>query len=145
MHSFILFLFGFCALFHLLSPSGAYANQPNALTIVQLDGTSVISLHNRQGFIGAGFNIVFQQCLNFPVDTCGPYGASAISANTFLHSLVAFGVLLAAGPIFLKMGVGPALSLLGGTSCLALPVLFIFMKYCLKLRKMSKFALVVED
>ncbi|KAA8644135.1 hypothetical protein EYZ11_001705 [Aspergillus tanneri] len=92
------------------------------------------------GFIGAGFNVVFQQCLNFLVDTYGTYAASAISGNTFLRSLLACGLPLAARPMFLNMGIGPASSLLGGISCLALPVPFIFMKYSSTLRKKSKFA-----
>jgi hypothetical protein len=91
------------------------------------------------GFIGAGFNIVFQQCLNFLVDTYGPYAASATSANTFLRSLIACGLPLAARPMFQNMGVGPAASVLGGISCLALPVPLVFMKYGEGLRKRSKF------
>ncbi len=80
-------------------------------------------------FIGAGFNIVFQQCMNFIIDTYGPYAASAMAANTFLRSLLACGLPLAARPMFLSMGVGPASSLLGGISCLALPVPMLFIKY----------------
>ena len=37
------------------------------------------------------------------------------------------------------------MSVLGGVAALALPVPFIFMKYGLKLRKMSKFAPVEDD
>ncbi|KAF3761474.1 MFS general substrate transporter [Cryphonectria parasitica EP155] len=95
-------------------------------------------------FIGAGFNIVFQQCLNFLVDTYGPFAASAMASNTFLRSLLACALPLAARPMFLNMGIGPAASLLGGISCLALPVPLIFMKYGVKLRKMSKFAPAYE-
>lgn len=43
-------------------------------------------------FIGAGFNIIFQQCINFLVDTYGMYAASAVSANTILRSLMAWYV-----------------------------------------------------
>ncbi|KAK5121658.1 hypothetical protein LTR85_004830 [Meristemomyces frigidus] len=96
-------------------------------------------------FIGAGFNLIFQQCINFLVDTYSVYAASAVSANTFLRSLFASGLPLAARPMFYAMGVGPACSVLGGVACLALPVPFLFMKYGLKLRKMSKFAPVPED
>ena len=42
-------------------------------------------------FIGAGFNIIFQQCMNFLVDTYTIYAASAVSANTFLRSVLAGG------------------------------------------------------
>ncbi|KAG2168240.1 hypothetical protein VTO58DRAFT_100958 [Aureobasidium pullulans] len=97
------------------------------------------------GFIGAGFNIIFQQCINFLVDTYSLYAASAVSANTFLRSLIAGGLPLAARPMFNHLGVGPAMSILGGVAALALPVPLIFMRYGLKLRKMSKFAPVHED
>ncbi|PYH97260.1 MFS general substrate transporter [Aspergillus ellipticus CBS 707.79] len=92
------------------------------------------------GFIGAGFNIIFQQCLNYLIDTYGPYSASAISANTTLRSLLAAGLPLAAKPMFHNLGVGPAASLLGGIACLALPIPLIFIKYGPSLRRKSNFA-----
>lgn len=95
-------------------------------------------------FIGAGFNTIFQQCINFLVDTYGPFAASAVAANTVLRSIMACGLPLAAKPMFRQMGVGPASSVLGGVACLALPVPFLFKRYGLTLRKMSKFA-PVED
>ena len=95
-------------------------------------------------FIGAGFNVIFQQCINFLVDTYSLYAASAVSANTFLRSLLGAGLPLAARPMFLNMGVGPACSVLGAVAALALPVPLLFMRYGLKLRKMSKFAPVEE-
>ena len=97
------------------------------------------------GFIGAGFNTTFQQCLNFLVDTYGIYAASATAANTFLRSLFAAGLPLAARPMFKNLGVGPACSVLGGIAVALLPVPFLFMRYGLQLRKMSKFAPVEED
>jgi MFS family permease len=96
-------------------------------------------------FIGAGFNTTFQQCLNFLVDTYGMYAASATGANTFLRSFVACGLPLAARPMFHHMGVGPACSLLGAIAAIMLPVPFLFMKFGLQLRRMSKFAPVEED
>ena len=74
------------------------------------------------GFIGAGFNTIFQQCINYLVDTYSLYAASSVSANTFLRSIFAFALPLAAGPMFRNMGVGPAASVLGAVSCLGLPV-----------------------
>ncbi|TVY64227.1 putative transporter [Lachnellula suecica] len=96
------------------------------------------------GFIGAGFNVIFQQCINFLVDTYGLYAASAVSANTFLRSVLAAGFPLVARPMFNNLGVGPAMSILGGIATIAIPVPFIFMKYGLTLRRMSKFAPVDE-
>ncbi|KAF7870438.1 hypothetical protein EAF04_004182 [Stromatinia cepivora] len=91
-------------------------------------------------FIGAGFNIIFQQCINFLVDTYALYAASAVSANTFLRSILAMGFPLVAGPMFRGMGVGPAMSVLGGVATAAVPVPFLFMKYGVALRRKSKFA-----
>jgi MFS family permease len=90
--------------------------------------------------IGAGFNVIFNQCINFLVDTYGLYAASAVSANTFLRSVLAAGFPLVAQPMFHNLGVGPAMSILGGVATLAIPVPFIFMKYGLALRKKSSFA-----
>ena len=91
--------------------------------------------------IGGGFNIVFQQCLNYLADSYGPLAASSMAANTFMRSIMACALPLAAKPLFGKLGVGPGCSLLGGISCLALPVPFLFMKYGPKLRGRSAFAL----
>ena len=96
------------------------------------------------GFIGAGFNVIFQQCINFLVDTYGLYAASAMSANTFTRSILACAFPLVAKPMFNNLGVGPAMSILGGIACLALPVPLLLMRYSLRLRKMSKFAPVKE-
>jgi hypothetical protein len=95
-------------------------------------------------FIGAGFNIIFQQCINFLVDTYALYAASAVSANTILRSFLAAGFPLVAKPMFHNLGVGPAMSILGGVAAIAIPVPFLFMWYGLTLRKMSKFAPVHE-
>ena len=46
--------------------------------------------------------------------------------------------------MFNNLGVGPAMSILGAVATIAIPVPFIFMKYGLRLRKMSKFAPVEE-
>lgn len=91
-------------------------------------------------FIGAGFNVIFQQCINFLVDTYALYAASAVSANTFLRSILAAAFPLVAMPMFNNLGVGPAMSILGGVAALALPVPFLFMRYGVDLRKRSKFA-----
>jgi MFS family permease len=95
-------------------------------------------------FIGAGFNVIFQQCINYLVDTYGLYAASATAANTFLRSLLGAGLPLAARPMFHNLGVGPAMSILGAIAAVLLPVPFVFMKYGLALRKKSKFAPVHE-
>lgn len=95
-------------------------------------------------FIGAGFNVIFQQCINYLVDVYGLYAASATAANTFLRSCMAAGLPLAARPMFHHLGVGPAMSILGAVAALMLPVPFLLMKFGLPLRKMSNFAPVLD-
>lgn len=90
-------------------------------------------------FIGGGFIVIFQQCLNFLVDTYGLYAASATGANTFLRSVLAAGLPMAAMPMFGKLGVGPATSILGGVAVMLLPVPFVFMRYGERLRAKSRF------
>jgi hypothetical protein len=58
---------------------------------------------------------------------------------------MACGLPLAAKPMYDALGVGPGTSVLGAVAALALPVPFIFKKYGLRLRKMSKFAPIEED
>lgn len=94
------------------------------------------------GFVGAGSNVITQQCINYLVDTYGLYAASAVSANTILRSILAAPFPLVARPMVNTLGVGPAMSILGGIACLLLPIPFILMKYLLRLRKMSKFRTV---
>jgi hypothetical protein len=96
-------------------------------------------------FIGAGFNIIFQQCINFLIDTYRLYAASATSANTLLRSALAASFPLVATPMFHTLGVGPAMSLVGGIAVIAIPVPFLFMKYGLTLRKLSKFAPIDDE
>lgn len=79
-------------------------------------------MHGSSPTLVLPYSVLFQQALNYLVDTYGLYAASATSANTFLRSLFACGLPLAAGPMFHNMGVGAAASLLGGISCLALPI-----------------------
>jgi len=92
------------------------------------------------GLIGRGFNVIFNQCVNVLVDTYGFYAASAVSANTFLRSIMAAGFPLVARPMLYGMGVGPAISVLGAVASGLIVVPFLFMKYGFELRKRPKMA-----
>ena len=94
-------------------------------------------------FIGIGFNCIFQQCLNFLVDVYSIYAASSVAALTLLRSLMAAGLPLAAKPMVNALGIGPAVSVIGGVAAALLPVPFLFMKYGPMLRSRSKF--VADD
>lgn len=78
------------------------------------------------------------------MDVYGLYAASATAANTFLRSILAAGLPLAARPMYHNLGVGPATSVLGAVAAAMLPVPFIFMRYGLFLRKKSNFAPVAK-
>lgn len=90
--------------------------------------------------IGLGFNVIFNQCVNTLVDTYGIYAASAVSANTFLRSMMAAGLPLAAKPMFHGLGVGPAMSVIGGIATALICVPFLFIRYGAGMRENSKFA-----
>ncbi|OJJ51658.1 hypothetical protein ASPZODRAFT_138735 [Penicilliopsis zonata CBS 506.65] len=88
--------------------------------------------------LGAGFNCIFQQCLNYLIDMYGIYAASATAAVTFLRSIMAAGLPLAAKPMIRALDVGPAVSIIGGVAVCLLPIPFLFMKYGQRLRRYSK-------
>ncbi|KAL2817518.1 major facilitator superfamily domain-containing protein [Aspergillus cavernicola] len=94
-------------------------------------------------FIGVGFNCIFQQCLNFLVDMYGIYAASSTAAVTFLRSIMAAGLPMAARPMIRALDVGPAVSIIGAVAVVLLPIPFLFMKYGPRLRRLSK--LTPED
>ncbi|QKX55516.1 uncharacterized protein TRUGW13939_02609 [Talaromyces rugulosus] len=91
-------------------------------------------------FIGIGFNCIFQQCLNFLIDVYKVYAASSTAAVTFLRSLMAAGLPLAAKPMVRALGIGPAVSIIGAVAVILLPVPLLFIKYGPRLRKLSKLA-----
>lgn len=94
------------------------------------------------GFVGAGSNVITQQCINYLVDTYGLYAASAVSAYTILRSILGASLPLVAQPMLNNLGVGPAMSILGAIACLLLPVPFVLMKYGRRLRTMTNFRTV---
>ncbi|PYH31624.1 MFS transporter [Aspergillus neoniger CBS 115656] len=88
--------------------------------------------------IGAGFNCIFQQCLNFLIDVYRVYAASSTAAVTFLRSIMAAGLPLAAKPMIRALGIGPAISIIGAVAAVLLPVPFLFVRYGPALRRASK-------
>lgn len=91
-------------------------------------------------FIGAGFNTIFQQCINFLVDTYAVYAASAVAANTILRSIFAACLPFTVRPMFDALGVGKSMSILGAIAGCMIPVPFLFAKFGPSLRRRSNFA-----
>ena len=88
--------------------------------------------------IGAGFNAIFNQCVNVLVDTYGVWATSAVAANTFLRSVLAAAFPILVKPMFDKLEISGAMSVLGGISAGLILVPFLLMRYGEALRRKSK-------
>ncbi|KAJ9193375.1 hypothetical protein DTO164E3_7935 [Paecilomyces variotii] len=72
--------------------------------------------------IGMGIQIIYTMGFNYILDAYTPYAASAVSANTFIRSMAAAGFPLFATPMYHKLGISWATSLLAFLSLLLMPM-----------------------
>lgn len=93
-------------------------------------------------FVGAGFLTVFQPCINYIVDSYLAFAASGVTAITILRSIFGGVFPLFSYPMFTKMLIKYAGTLIGCVSVLLIPVPFIFYHFDAKLRKKSHFILL---
>ena len=89
--------------------------------------------------MGFGFFTIFQAALNYLIDTFQRYGASAIAANTFLRSLFAGVFPMFVNPMFHKLGIPWASSLLGFIAVALIPIPYLFYVHGPAIRKKGKF------
>ena len=89
--------------------------------------------------LGAGFVTIFQQCINFLVDTYAMYAASAVASITILRSIFAAALPFAVRPMFNQLGVGPSMSVLAIVAGFMIPVPFFFRRYGQSLRRRSNY------
>lgn len=89
--------------------------------------------------MGIGFFTIFQSALNYLIDTFQKYSASAIAANTFLRSIFAAVFPLFVSPMFHKLGIAWASSLLGFISTAMIPIPFLFYIYGARIRGKGRF------
>lgn len=75
---------------------------------------------------GLGYMLVFMALLNYLVDAYGVYAASANAAASCARSIVATVLPFAATPMFRRLGISGACSLLGALSCIMCVVPFVF-------------------
>ncbi|OQO04671.1 hypothetical protein B0A48_09593 [Cryoendolithus antarcticus] len=68
------------------------------------------------------------------------YAASLFAGNDFARSSIAFAAILFSRPMFLNMGVGPAVSLLGALTAVCIGGIFVLYFYGERLRARSKFS-----
>jgi DHA1 family multidrug resistance protein-like MFS transporter len=68
------------------------------------------------------------------------YAASLFAGNDFCRSAFAFGSVLFSRPMYLTLGVGKGVSLLGGLSVMGIIGMYLIWVYGARLRARSKFA-----
>ncbi|KAI9815117.1 MAG: hypothetical protein M1827_002960 [Pycnora praestabilis] len=90
--------------------------------------------------MGFGFFTIFQSAINYLVDTFRKYSASAIAANTFLRSVFAAAFPLFVNPMFHRLGIPWASSLLGFVAAALIPIPFLFYLYGKSIRARGKFS-----
>lgn len=90
-------------------------------------------------FMGFGFFTIFQAALNYLIDTFTKHAASAVAANTFLRSIFAAVFPLFVNPMFHKLGVPWASSILGFIAVILIPIPFLFYVYGPRIRMRGKF------
>lgn len=84
---------------------------------------------------------VIMQCIFVYVPLSYPqYAASLFASNDFFRSALACGSILFGRPLFINLGIGKGVSLLGGLSCLGIIGMFTLYFTGAKLRSRSKFA-----
>lgn len=89
---------------------------------------------------GFGYFAIFQSALNYLVDAFGPYGASAISANTFLRSILAAIFPLFIEVMYHRLGVGWATSIFALFATILIPIPFVLWFFGSDLRKRDKYS-----
>ncbi|KAH8817258.1 major facilitator superfamily domain-containing protein [Xylogone sp. PMI_703] len=91
-------------------------------------------------FIGCGLFLIFIPGLSYQVDVYLWFANSALSANTFVRSMLGGAFPLFATAMYHQLGVDWASSLLGFLSIAMMPAPFLFFIYGARIRAMSKFA-----
>lgn len=93
---------------------------------------------------GMGFQLIFMSLLNYLVDAYEVFAASANAAASCSRSLVATVLPFASAPMFARLGVAGACSLLGGLSCVMCVVPFLFIWKGERLRAGSAFCAMLR-
>lgn len=83
---------------------------------------------------------LFQAGMNYLADCYPRYVASVLASNDLFRSCVGAAFPLFSTAFFHNVGVGPALSIIGGIGILAIPIPFVLYRYGHIIRSWSKFA-----
>jgi hypothetical protein len=94
---------------------------------------------------GMGFMLIFMALLNYLTDAYEVFAASANAAASATRSLVAVVLPFATTPMFQRLGIGGACSLLAGLSFLMCFIPFIFLWKGEEIRARSKFCIMLKQ
>ncbi|KAK6955194.1 hypothetical protein Daesc_002825 [Daldinia eschscholtzii] len=94
---------------------------------------------------GAGYMLIFMALLNYLTDAYEIFAASANAAASSCRSVFAVVLPLATTPMFARLGVSGACSLLGGLSLLMSIIPFIFIWKGEDIRARSKFCIALKE
>ncbi|KXJ96418.1 major facilitator superfamily domain-containing protein [Microdochium bolleyi] len=93
---------------------------------------------------GCGFMLIFMALLNYLTDAYEVYAASANAAASSARSIFAVVLPLATTPMFARLGISGACSLLGGLSALMCVIPYVFVWKGESLRSRSKFCIALK-
>ncbi|KAI1106480.1 major facilitator superfamily transporter [Jackrogersella minutella] len=94
---------------------------------------------------GAGFMLIFMALLNYITDAYEIFAASANAAASSCRSVFAVVLPLATTPMFTRLGISGACSLLGGLSLCMCVIPFIFIWKGEAIRERSKFCIALKE
>ncbi|KAI1389018.1 major facilitator superfamily transporter [Hypoxylon trugodes] len=94
---------------------------------------------------GGGFMLIFMALLNYITDAYEIFAASANAAASSCRSVFAVVLPLATKPMFARLGIDGACSLLGGLSLLMCVIPFIFIWKGEEIRARSKFCIALKE
>ncbi|KAI1403516.1 major facilitator superfamily transporter [Hypoxylon fuscum] len=94
---------------------------------------------------GGGFMLIFMALLNYITDAYEIFAASANAAASSCRSVFAVVLPLATTPMFARLGISGACSLLGGLSLVMCVIPFIFIWKGEEIRARSKFCIALKE
>jgi hypothetical protein len=94
---------------------------------------------------GIGFVLIYMALLNYLTDAYEIFAASAMAAASCCRSIAGTVLPLAAGPMYQRLGVPGASSLLGGLSLAMCVVPFLLLKWGDVIRSKSRFCLYLKE
>ncbi|KAK2610202.1 hypothetical protein N8I77_003652 [Diaporthe amygdali] len=94
---------------------------------------------------GMGFQLIFMALLNYLTDAYEIFAASANAAASCTRSVLGTVLPFACTPMFRRLGIPGACSLLGGLSCLVCVIPFVFIWKGERIRAGSRFCIVLRE